>query len=160
MDYHPEYSAYLAGRLQPSEDPTTPEEEEDAKRRRGFRELLGPLLLNSALAANKLGGQINSRTAISLTNRAVGFALSDADRGRRSQSIGRGRLMTIISAKGLYRRALAHVALKEEAEAEEDLVEATKLVNDQAISSELEKVRAKRKANKEREKAKFKKMFA
>jgi len=67
--------------------------------------------------------------------------------------------MTTISAKGFYRRALAHVALNEEAEAEDDLVEATKLANDQAISSELEKVRATRKANKEREKAKFKKMF-
>lgn len=68
--------------------------------------------------------------------------------------------MTIVLAKGLYRRALAHIALKKEAEAESDLVEATKLVNDQAISSELEKVRATIKANKEREKAKFKKMFA
>ena len=68
--------------------------------------------------------------------------------------------MTIVLAKGLYRRALARIALKEEAEAEEDLVEATKLVNDQAISSELEKVRATRKASKERERAKFKKMFA
>lgn len=69
--------------------------------------------------------------------------------------------MTTISAKGLYRRALARIALKgAEAEAEEDLVEATKLSNDQAISSELEKLRATRKANREREKAKFKKMFA
>ena len=59
----------------------------------------------------------------------------------------------------MYRRALARVALKEEAEAEKDLVEATKLVNDQAITAELEKVRATRKTNKEREKAKFKKMF-
>jgi peptidyl-prolyl isomerase D len=50
--------------------------------------------------------------------------------------------MTSISAKGLYRRALARVALEEEEEAEKDLVEATKLVTDQAISSELEKVRA------------------
>lgn len=68
--------------------------------------------------------------------------------------------MMIISAKGLYRRALARIALKEEEEAEKDLVEATKLVDDQAISAELEKVRATRKANKEREKAKFKKLFA
>ena len=68
--------------------------------------------------------------------------------------------MTIIPAKGFYRRALARVALKGEEEAEKDLIEATKLVNDQAISSELEKVRATIKANKEREKAKFKKMFA
>jgi peptidyl-prolyl isomerase D len=77
-----------------------------------------------------------------------------------SRSRRRYRLTTTIPAKGLYRRALARVALKEEAEAEKDLAEATKLVNDQAISSELEKVRARRKANMEREKAKFKKMFA
>ncbi|KAF9653654.1 peptidyl-prolyl cis-trans isomerase Cpr7 [Thelephora ganbajun] len=128
LDYHPEFSTYPG---------------EEVKTRRGFQELLSPLLLNSALAAIKLAGPINLRTAISLANRAVGFALSDADR-----------------AKGLYRRALAHVALNEEEEAERNLVEATKLVNDQAISSELEKVRATRKASKEREKAKFKKMFA
>jgi peptidyl-prolyl isomerase D len=72
----------------------------------------------------------------------------------------RYRVITIISAKGLYRRALARIALKEEAQAEKDLVEATKLVNDQAISLELGKVREAIKANKEREKAKFKKMFA
>lgn len=68
--------------------------------------------------------------------------------------------MTIVLAKGLYRRALARIALKEEAEAESDLVGATKLVNDPTILSELEKVRATRKANKEREKARFKKMFS
>jgi len=113
------------------------------KTRRGFQELLSALLLNSALAAIKLAGLANLRAAINLTDRAVGFALSDADR-----------------AKGLYRRALARIALKEEREAERDLVEATKLVNDQAILLELEKVRATAKANKEREKAKFKKMFA
>ena len=72
----------------------------------------------------------------------------------------RYRITTIFSAKGLYRRALARISLKEEEEAEKDLVEATKLVNDQAISLELEKVRAMRKANKEREKAKFKRLFA
>jgi peptidyl-prolyl isomerase D len=76
------------------------------------------------------------------------------------KSVWRYQIMTIISAKGLYRRALARVGLKQEAEAEKDLVEATKLVNDQAISAELEKVRAATKANKEREKAKFRKFFA
>jgi len=143
LDYHPDYSAYLEGRTPLAGDPENPQDEEDVKRRRAFQELLSALLLNSALGAIKLGGPIHSRTAVSLTNRAVGIALSDADR-----------------AKGLYRRALARVTLKEEAEAEKDLLEATKLVNDQAISSELDKVRALRKANAEREKAKFKKMFA
>ena len=160
LDYHPDYSAYLEGKTPLSGDPEAHQDEEETKLRRGFQELLSALLLNSALGAIKLAGPIHSRTAISLTNRAVGIALSDADRGRRSQSMRRYRMMTVISAKGLYRRALARIALKEEAEAEKDLVEATKLVNDQAISSELEKVRAIRKAKSEREKAKFKKMFA
>jgi len=93
------------------------------------------------------------RNAISLTNRALTIAPSDADRGRCSRSISE------TLAKGLYRRALARVALKEEAEAEKDLVEATELVDDQVISSELERVRAIIKDNKQREKAKFKKMF-
>lgn len=68
--------------------------------------------------------------------------------------------MTIASAKALYRRALAQIALKQEEEAEKDLIEANKLVNDQKISSELERVRATRKANKELERAKFKRLFA
>ena len=160
LDYHPEYSTYPGGKTPLSKDPDAPEDEEEVKTRRGFQELLCPLLLNSALAAIKLAGPINLRTAISLANRAVGFALSDADQGRHPQSTRRYRLLTITSAKGLYRRALARIALKEEAEAEDDLVAATKLVDDRAISSELEKVRATRKAKKEREKAKFKKMFA
>ena len=159
LDYHPEYSAYLEGRTPLSGDPENTQDEEDVKRRRGFQELLSALLLNSALGAIKLAGS-HLRTALALTNRAVGIALSDADRGKRPGLGRRYRSMTFASAKGLYRRALARVALKQEAEAEKDLIEATKLVNDQAISSELEKVRALRKANAEREKAKFKKMFA
>jgi peptidyl-prolyl isomerase D len=74
--------------------------------------------------------------------------------------IRRYRIITITPAKGLYRRALARIALKEEAEAEKDLTEATKLVNDPTILLELERVRATRKASKEREKAKFKKLFS
>lgn len=143
LDHHPEFSTYPGFKTPLSEDPDTPVDEEEVKTRRGFQELLSALLLNSSLAAIKLAGPVNLQTAVSLTNRAVEFAPSDADR-----------------AKALYRRALARVALKEEEEAEKDLVEATKLVNDQTISSELERVRAMRKANKEREKARFKKMFA
>lgn len=160
LDYHPEFSAYPGSGTPFSGDPDHPEDEEELKTRRGFQELLSPLLLNSALAATKLAGPINLRTAISLTTRVLEFASSDADRGGCSQSIRGYQIMTIISAKGLYRRALARVALGGTEEAEKDLVEATKLVNDQAILSELEKVRATIKAKKEREKAKFKKMFA
>jgi peptidyl-prolyl isomerase D len=130
------------------------------KTRLGFQELLSALLLNATLAAIKLSGPINLHTAVSLANRAIGFALSDADRGERSQSNTEISVVTITLAKGLYRRALARITLKEEAEAEKDLVEATKLVNDPTISLELERVRTARKASKEREKAKFKKLFS
>ena len=84
LDYHPEFSTYPVGKTRLSEDPDAPKDEEELKTRQGFQELLSALLLNSALAAIKLAGQINLRAAISLTNRAVQFALSDADRGRRS----------------------------------------------------------------------------
>jgi len=100
--------------------------------------LLSPLLLNSALAATK-----NPRQVITLTNRALLFALSNADR-----------------AKGLYRRARARVALKEEEEAEKDLVSAVGLSSDPAISSLLEEVKGIRKKNQERQKARFKSMFS
>lgn len=67
----------------------------------------------------------------------------------------------VISAKALYRRALAHVILKEEDEAEADLIAASQLVpEDQAITGELAKVRQRRKEKKEKEKKAFKKMFA
>lgn len=64
-------------------------------------------------------------------------------------------------AKALYRRALARAALKEEEEAEADLVEANKLVkDDKAIIAELERIRQVRQAYKAKQKAQFKKMFA
>jgi len=93
----------------------------------------------------KLGGSENARTAKSVADRALGeLFLSDSDQ-----------------AKALYRRALARVILKEDEEAEADLVEANKLVKeDKAILSELERVRQARQAQKAKEKAKFKKMFS
>ena len=87
LDYHPEFSTYPGGKTPLSEDPDAPDDEEEVKTRRGFQELLSALLLNSALAAIKLGDPINLRTAISLANRAIGFALSDADRGRHSSQL-------------------------------------------------------------------------
>jgi peptidyl-prolyl isomerase D len=64
-------------------------------------------------------------------------------------------------AKSLYRRALAHVVLKEGGAAESDLIAASQLVpEDLAIASELVKVRQRKKEEKEKEKKAFKKMFA
>lgn len=65
------------------------------------------------------------------------------------------------TAKALYRRALAHVVLKEDEEAEEDLVRANELVkDDKAILGELHKVRQREKDKKEKEKKAYKRLFA
>jgi peptidyl-prolyl isomerase D len=51
--------------------------------------------------------------------------------------------------------------LKEDGDAERDLVEASQLVpDDQAIAGELVKVRQRRKEKRDKEKKAFKKMFA
>jgi peptidyl-prolyl isomerase D len=61
----------------------------------------------------------------------------------------------------LYRRALAHIRLKDDERAEQDLVEASKLVpDDAAIQSELSKIGQKRKERRDKEKKQFKKLFA
>lgn len=65
------------------------------------------------------------------------------------------------TGKALYRRALAHIILKDDDEAEKDLIEASALVPaDQAISGELSKLRLRRKEKRDKEKKAFKKMFA
>lgn len=146
LDCHPEFTTSVSseGGKPFTEEPSS-EPDADADIKKSFQVLLAPLLLNSALAALKLGGGSNARTAKDLTDRALnGVNLSAADRG-----------------KALYRRALAHIALKEDDEAEADLVEANRLVKeDNAILGELEKVRKAREAFKAKEKAKFKKMFS
>ncbi len=64
-------------------------------------------------------------------------------------------------AKALYRRALARSIRKEDELAENDLVEANKVVpDDQAIASELGKVRQRKKEKRDKEKAAYKKMFS
>lgn len=112
-----------------------------------FDALLAPLLLNSALAGLRAQppSASNARIAIDSTTRALGrLELSNADK-----------------AKALYRRGLAHSTLREEDEAERDLMEASKLVSeDQAITNELSKIRQRKKEKKDKEKAAFKKLFA
>jgi len=109
--------------------------------------LLAPLLLNSALAAIRIQPIVaeNARVGVKNATRALTrLQLNNADK-----------------AKALYRRALARVILKEEDEAERDLIEAGALVpDDQAISGELAKVRLRRKEKKAQEKKAFSKMFA
>ncbi|KAI0061130.1 hypothetical protein BV25DRAFT_1826989 [Artomyces pyxidatus] len=106
-----------------------------------FDALRAPLLLNSALAALRTPG--NAPEALSLTQRVLVMQLNDADR-----------------AKALYRQALAQIALKEEEEAEKDLVQALALAkDDKAISGELERLRLRKKEKRDKEKKAFKKMF-
>ncbi|KAL0945835.1 hypothetical protein HGRIS_012118 [Hohenbuehelia grisea] len=115
--------------------------------RDSYDALLAPLLLNSALAGVRA-------QPTSSTNAEI--AVNSATR-----ALDRLELNTADKAKALYRRALARVILKNEDEAEKDLVEATKLVpDDQAIASELAKVRQRRKEKRDKEKKAYKKMFS
>jgi len=111
-----------------------------------FKALLAPLLLNSALAAIRAQPQSSGNAMIAVTNatRALNnLELNNADK-----------------AKALYRRALAHVYMKNEEQAEKDLVEASHLVpEDTAIATELTKIRQQRKEKRDKEKKAYKKMF-
>jgi peptidyl-prolyl isomerase D len=72
----------------------------------------------------------------------------------------RGGLLWRIVAKALYRQGLARVTLKEDEEAEKVLVEALSIAkDDKAISGELERLRQRKKAARDKEKAVYKKMF-
>jgi peptidyl-prolyl isomerase D len=103
-------------------------------------------LLNSALAAIRVTPKstANATNAIANTTRALNqFTLKDADK-----------------AKALYRRALARVQLKDEEQAEEDLIEASKVApDDKAIAAELGKIKQAQKEQKDREKKAYKRMF-
>ncbi|KZT05011.1 peptidyl-prolyl cis-trans isomerase [Laetiporus sulphureus 93-53] len=106
--------------------------------------LLAPLLLNSALAALRLGGSANAGITLRAADRVLDMELNNSDK-----------------AKALYRRALANAVLKNEDNAEEDLLAAHELVkDDKAIIAELEKIRQKRREQKEKEKKAYKKLFA
>lgn len=114
--------------------------------RTSYVELFRPCLLNSALAAVKIqpSSSASSTTAVANTTRAINqFDLKPAD-----------------GAKALYRRALARVQLKDDEQAEKDLLEAQKLApEDAAIAAELGKIKEVRKQQRDKEKKAFKRMF-
>ncbi|KAF8351984.1 40 kDa cyclophilin [Amanita rubescens] len=112
--------------------------------REGYSALLAPLLLNSALAAIRIQPP-NAVSAIGDTTRALeSLELNTADQ-----------------AKAYYRRALARNIMKDEDEAEADLIKAHELVpSDGVIESELGKIRQRKKEQREREKKAYKKLFA
>jgi len=111
-----------------------------------FDALMAPLLLNSALAAIRIKPPTsdNAEVAVKYASRALdGFELDTSSK-----------------AKALYRRALAQVILKDDDNAESDLVQANQLVpDDKAIVAELAKVRQHKKEEREKAKKAFKKMF-
>ena len=75
--------------------------------------------------------------------------------------ISRYIILILCLAKALYRRALAHAYLKTEEHAEKDLVDASRLVpDDAAIAAELTKIRQQRKEKREKEKKAYKKLFS
>ena len=108
---------------------------------------LTPLLLNMSLAALKITppSSEHAREAVKHTSRALRIeSISAQDKG-----------------KALYRRALAHSALFEEDDAEKDLIEAGKLVpGDEAIQKELEKVKARKKEKREKQKKIYRGLFS
>jgi peptidyl-prolyl isomerase D len=118
-------------------------------------------LLNSALAAIRVG---QVRIAVDSATRALErLELNDADKGALPISALNILILTVSSnaAKALYRRALGYSALKDDDEAERDLVRAQELVKDDAaIIAELEKVRARKKEKRDKEKKAFKKLFS
>lgn len=162
LDWHPEFARYTNDGKPFTEEPSAEPDSEVATRKL-FTELLTPLLLNSALAALKLGGIENARTAKAVTDRALSeVSLSNADQGTIWSDLPHSTSMLMLfSAKALYRRALARVPLKEDEEAEADLIEANKLVkDDKAIIAELDRIQQVRQAYKAKQKAQFKKMFS
>ncbi|KAI9513376.1 peptidyl-prolyl cis-trans isomerase Cpr7 [Russula earlei] len=110
-----------------------------------YNALRTPLLLNSALAALKAPSGIpGARIALKATSDALKLPnLGDSDR-----------------AKALYRQGLAQVTLKEYEEAEKAFVEALSLAkDDKQIAVELERIRQHKKAQRDKEKSAYKKLF-
>lgn len=131
-----------------------------------YASLRTPLLLNSALAALKIQPQIsaNVNIAVKSATRALEHkSLSATDKGEAVplRFLKLCLIKVTTPGKALYRRALAYVALKQEDEAEADLITALQVVpGDKAISDELAKVKQRKKEKRDKEKKAFKKMFA
>jgi peptidyl-prolyl isomerase D len=78
-----------------------------------------------------------------------------------TQAIGRPNLSAKDRGKALYRRALSRALMNDEEAAEKDLLEAARVVpGDEAVEKELEKVRAKKKEKRDKEKQAYKGLFS
>ncbi|EJD34577.1 hypothetical protein AURDEDRAFT_117610 [Auricularia subglabra TFB-10046 SS5] len=116
--------------------------EEQAALKREIEALYVPLLSNAALCSLKTNNY-------SAAARHASRALLDFE----------SVLQPADKSKLLYRRGLANAGTKDDDEAEKDLVAASALVKDKAILDELEKVRARKRARREKQKAGFQKLF-
>lgn len=111
----------------------------------GYQAVRIPVLLNTALTALKSQPPL-PQVAIQSATRALGSTpLTDTEK-----------------AKALYRRGLAYVIIKQDEEAEADLVQADKLLGgkDAALKAELDRVRIRRKEKREKEKKSYRGLFA
>lgn len=118
-----------------------------AETAQAFNAQLTSLLLNMALSALKITPSTteNANEAMKQTTRVLGLPdLTTTDKG-----------------KALYRRALAYSLLQEDEDAEKDLVQASGLVpGDEAVRKELEKVRARKKEKRDKQKKAYKGLFS
>ncbi|BGP47049.1 peptidyl-prolyl cis-trans isomerase cpr6 [Rhodotorula kratochvilovae] len=113
------------------------------------------LLLNSALAALKVGGSSAATQGVKAASRALRLD-GDPEETPMAKRLSEGE-----KAKALYRRAMARLVLKEEKEAVEDLEEAVKLQpEDAAIRKELAAAKQRIEERKKRARAAFGKMFS
>lgn len=126
------------------------------------------MLNNSALAALRVQPP-DPTLAVHQTTRAYLLAVKTEHKGRSSPLCGPARVFTEnhTTAKALYRRALAKVALKDYDGAKSDMLEASELLATEdplnlkaAISTELAKITQREKELKEKEKRAYKKLFA
>jgi peptidyl-prolyl isomerase D len=143
--------------------PTDPAKPLDPALSASFVALKLSLLLNVALVATKTSPKPNARAAIKAASRALGMHKASADELEEAANRFPGCYTTLKPeerAKALYRRAVAHVAVKEEDEALKDLEAAAQLVPaDAAIKKELVAVKARKEERKKKERAAYGKMF-
>lgn len=126
--------------LHPSLPADTPKEITD-----GFQAIRIPVLLNTAL------------TALKVNPPAPQVGIDAASRVLKYEGI-----TTAEKSKALYRQGLAYVMTKQDEEAEGAFTEADTLLEgkDAAIKAELEKVKARKKAKRDKERKAFASMFS
>ncbi|POY73997.1 putative Peptidylprolyl isomerase [Rhodotorula taiwanensis] len=112
------------------------------------------LLLNSCLASLKVGGSSQAELVVKHATRALNL-----DGNSETEEMTK-QLTEADKAKALYRRAMAHVTLKDEQEAIKDLEEALKLQpEDAAVKKELAAAKQRVEERKKKARAAYAKMF-